>query len=68
MTTEALIRLATNMLRSNPKYETDARKNAAGGHSLVGDLLVLETHIPRQIAETAVCAALIELDREGGAE
>jgi hypothetical protein len=64
MTTEALIRLAIGMLRSNPKYEADARQHAAGGNSIVGDLLVMETNVGRQIAETAVCAALIRMDRE----
>lgn len=67
MTEEALIRCATGMIRGSRTYEADARKNAAGSNSKVGGVLALATQAPRQIAEAAVCAASIRMDREGGA-
>lgn len=64
MTSESLIRLATGMLSGSRTYEADARKHAAGGNSIVGGVLATTTGTPRHIAETAVCAALIRMDRE----
>lgn len=68
MTEESLIRCAVGMLRGSRTYEADARKNAAGGNSIVGGVVALATQAPRQIAEAAVCAALIRMDRENGIE
>lgn len=64
MKEETLILQAMSMLRGSRTYEKDARKNAAAGNSMVGGFLAMTHHIPRHVAETAVCAALIRLDRE----
>jgi hypothetical protein len=64
MNEETLILRAMSMLRGSRTYEADARKPAAGGNSKAGSALSLLTHVPRSVAETAVCAALIQLDRE----
>ena len=59
MTREGEIALA--MLRESPDLVEDARVGARVGNSVVGSVMSLVHHIPRQYAEAGVREALIAL-------
>lgn len=56
--------IALALLRESPEYLDDAREGAPVGNSVVGSLLSLVHHVPRQYAEQAVRDAIAIIDAE----
>jgi hypothetical protein len=55
---------ALMLLRESPDYVSDARAHTGVHNTIVGSLMSLTLHAPRQYTEQAVRAALAELDAE----